>query len=107
MKAGKVTAVLTSAGAVYGIFLGTKGQKGFWQTAGMALLFSFGGAALGTVYETVTAKDEPTTPPNPPTNPPAASFVGVSPTKKRHSASGSFGANGYMGSNIALRNRNK
>lgn len=99
MKAGKVTAVLTSAGAVYGIWLGMKGQKGFWQTAGMALLFSFGGAALGTVYETVTTKDDTTTGTKP--------FVGVSPTGKRHSASGTFGSNGYRGSNIALRNRNK
>lgn len=34
----------------------------------------------------------------PPTTPPAASFVGVNPTGKRHS---------FKGSNIAMRNRNK
>lgn len=119
VKAGKVTAVLTSAGAIYGIWMGTKASKGFWNTAGMALLFSFAGAAIGTVYETVTTKDdEATTPP--------AKFSGGSmgkiPTGARHSANGTFGfasvsdnkpsgmrhsANGYMGSNIALRNRGK
>jgi hypothetical protein len=107
MKAGKVTAVLTSAGAVYGIWLGTKGQKGFWQTAGMALLFSFGGAALGTVYETVTTKDDTSTGTKPPATQSFAAVRGVTPTGKRHSASGTFGSNGYRGSNIALRNRNK
>ena len=114
MKAGKVTAVLTSGGAIYGIWMGTKGAKGFWQTAGMALLFSFAGAAIGTVYETVTAKEEE----------PAKDQTKVgfsSTTQKRAYATGmknlssergmSFKANGgtipcYKGSNIALRNSN-
>ena len=101
MKAGKLTAVLTSAGAVYGIYAGTKGAKGFWQTAGMALLFSFGGAALGTVIETVASKDDDTTtPPKEALKQFSAGTFGSNPTGKRY-------ADGYKGSNIALRNRGK
>ena len=115
VKAGKVTAVLTSAGAIYGIYMGTKASKGFWNTAGMALLFSFAGAAIGTVYETVTTKDD-TTPATPKFS---GGSMGKIPTGQRHSANGTFGfasvtdnkpsgmRHSFRGSNIALRNRGK
>jgi len=113
MKAGKVTAVLTSGGAIYGIYMGTKGAKGFWQTAGMALLFSFAGAAIGTVYETVTAKDEEETKKSfTDTTQKRAYATGMKNLTSDDSARGmSFRADGggrpcYKGSNIALRNSN-
>ena len=109
VKAGKVTAVLTSAGAIYGIYMGTK------ASTGMALLFSFAGAAIGTVYETVTTKDD-TTPATPKFS---GGSMGKIPTGQRHSANGTFGfasvtddkpsgmRHSFRGSNIALRNRGK
>jgi len=48
-----VTKVLSSLGAVAGIYYGVTKGKGFWVTAGFALLFSVGGAALGSAYETI------------------------------------------------------
>ena len=44
----KLTSALSSFGAVAGIFYGVKQNKSFWTTAGFAILFSIGGAALGT-----------------------------------------------------------
>lgn len=42
-----------SLGAIVGIFYGVTKNKGFWGTAGFALLFAFGGVAIGKVYESV------------------------------------------------------
>ena len=74
MTLGKVTAVLAPTGAIYGIYFGMKHGKTFWTTAGLALLFSFGGAALGGVIDTLSAPDTTATPAAP-----TASFAGASP----------------------------
>jgi hypothetical protein len=51
-----VTSALTSLGAVYGIYYGVTKRKSFWTTAGFTILFSIGGAALGTAYNAITDK---------------------------------------------------
>jgi hypothetical protein len=50
-----VQKTLTSLGAVGGIVYGVSKQKGFWATAGFALLFSIAGVALGTAYNSITS----------------------------------------------------
>jgi hypothetical protein len=62
MTLGKVTSVLAPTGAIFGIYYGMKHQKGFWMTAGMALLFSFAGASLGSVIDTLSSPDTTTKP---------------------------------------------
>jgi len=52
----KVSAALTSLGAVAGIWYGVSQRKSFWSIAGFAILFSVGGAALGTVYGALNDK---------------------------------------------------
>jgi len=52
----KVSAALTSLGAVAGIWYGVSQRKSFWTTAGFAILFSVGGAALGTAYNALNDK---------------------------------------------------
>jgi hypothetical protein len=46
-----VETALSSLGAVGGIAYGVSKQKSFWTTAGFAILFAIGGAALGTTYK--------------------------------------------------------
>jgi len=60
MTSTQTTAILTSAGALAGIWYGVKGQKGFWGTAGYALLFSIAGAAAGSVISNLTSKSSST-----------------------------------------------
>jgi len=52
----KVSSALSSLGAVGGIYYGVTKSKGFWTTAGFAILFAIGGAALGNAYESITNK---------------------------------------------------
>jgi hypothetical protein len=52
----QLTSALSSGGAVLGIYYGISKNKSFWTTAGFAILFSLGGAALGTFINTVTEK---------------------------------------------------
>jgi hypothetical protein len=52
----KVTSALSSAGAIVGIYYGVSKGKSFWTTAGFAILFSFGGAALGVTYNSLFNK---------------------------------------------------
>ena len=52
----RVSAALSSIGAVTGIWYGVSQKKSFWTTAGFAILFSIGGAALGTAYNALTDK---------------------------------------------------
>lgn len=49
MYANKTTTILTSAGALAGIIYGVANEKGFWATAGYALLFSIAGASIGAI----------------------------------------------------------
>ena len=42
-----------SLGAIVGIYYGVTKSKGFWGTAGFALLFALGGVAVGKVYESI------------------------------------------------------
>lgn len=53
----QVKSALTSIGAIAGIYYGISKQKSFWVTAGVTLLFSLGGAALGHAYETISEKN--------------------------------------------------
>lgn len=46
-----VTTGLTSVGAIGGIAYGVSKSKSFWTTAGFAILFAIGGAALGTAIK--------------------------------------------------------
>lgn len=43
-----LTTGLSSVGAIGGIAYGVSKNKSFWTTAGFAILFAIGGAALGT-----------------------------------------------------------
>lgn len=52
----RTTSALSSMGAVLGIVYGVSKKKSFWTTAGFAILFSIGGAALGTAYNSLTNK---------------------------------------------------
>jgi hypothetical protein len=45
--------ILISLGAVGGIAYGVSKQKSFWTTAGFAILFAIGGAALGMTYQSL------------------------------------------------------
>jgi hypothetical protein len=56
MQPTKVTSILSSVGALAGIYYGVKGQKGFWATAGYALLFSIAGAAAGSAIGAAQGK---------------------------------------------------
>jgi len=56
MTPSKLTGILTSAGALAGIIYGVSKQKGFWATAGFALLFSVAGAAGGAVIDGLKSK---------------------------------------------------
>ncbi len=47
----KVQSALSSLGAVGGIYYGVSKGKGFWATAGFAILFAVGGGLLGHAYE--------------------------------------------------------
>jgi hypothetical protein len=49
----KLTTALSSAGAVLGIYYGVSKRKSFWTTAGFTILFSIGGAAIGTFYNAI------------------------------------------------------
>lgn len=42
------TSALTSVGAIGGIAYAVSKRKSFWATAGFAVLFALGGAAVGT-----------------------------------------------------------
>ena len=46
-----ITSGLTSVGAIGGIAYGVSKKKSFWTTAGFAILFAIGGAALGTTIK--------------------------------------------------------
>lgn len=50
----KIAPTLSSVGAIAGIYYGVKNKKSFWTTVGFTILFSVGGAALGTVITSVT-----------------------------------------------------
>lgn len=56
MQPTKTTTILTSVGALAGIYYGVKNQKGFWATAGFALLFSIAGAAAGSAIQAAQSK---------------------------------------------------
>lgn len=49
----KFTPVLTSVGAISGIYYGVSKKKSFWTTVGFTILFSIGGAALGSAIESI------------------------------------------------------
>jgi hypothetical protein len=49
----KYSSVLSSLGAVGGIYYGVSKKKSFWTTAGFTILFAIGGGALGTAIETI------------------------------------------------------
>jgi hypothetical protein len=49
----RLTSALSSAGAILGIYYGVTKNKSFWTTAGYTLLFSIGGAALGSIYNQI------------------------------------------------------
>lgn len=53
----QVSSALSSLGAVAGIAYGVSNRKSFWTTAGFAILFALGGAALGTAYNAITNKN--------------------------------------------------
>ena len=44
---------LTSLGAIGGIAYGVSKKKSFWTTIGFTILFSIGGAVLGTAIESI------------------------------------------------------
>jgi hypothetical protein len=48
-----LTSALTSVGAVGGIAYGVSKKKSFWTTIGFTILFSIGGAALGTAIQSI------------------------------------------------------
>ena len=50
----RLSSALSSLGAVAGIAYGVSNRKSFWTTAGFAILFAIGGAALGTAYNSIT-----------------------------------------------------
>ena len=52
-----MTSFFSSAGAIAGIYYGIKTKKSFWGTVGYTILFSIGGAALGTAINTLTNKN--------------------------------------------------
>lgn len=52
----KVQNALSSIGAIYGIYYGAKKGKGFWVTAGYALVFAISGSLLGTAYNQIKNK---------------------------------------------------
>jgi|GEM_PF-2432023 len=79
MTLGTFTSVLAPTGAIYGIYYGMKHDKGFWQTAGMALLFSFAGAAAGGVIDTLTSSSTSTSATPAASTSTTASFAGASP----------------------------
>jgi hypothetical protein len=47
---------LSSVGAIAGIYYGVKNKKSFWTTVGFTILFSIGGAAIGTTISSITNK---------------------------------------------------
>lgn len=54
----RVSSALSSLGAVAGIAYGVSKKKSFWTTAGFAILFAIGGAAIGTAYNALTEKNQ-------------------------------------------------
>jgi hypothetical protein len=48
-----VTSALSSVGAIGGIYYGVSQKKSFWTTIGFTILFSIGGAAIGTTINAI------------------------------------------------------
>jgi hypothetical protein len=48
-----VTSALSSVGAIGGIYYGVSQKKSFWTTIGFTILFSIGGAEIGTTINAI------------------------------------------------------